>query len=176
MSDRATWVIARKDSGSLGIGITKFNGDKEKAELILLAVIMQDIERNKDTFSFGTNDIEQIRKVSLGHDNALAGYACFKGRIIEYTAYMVDVVEDKPQMETVTEFNEEQCRRIDEIEDALNTFLQVLTQGKEVEHSAEYTLIAEYAAEMLIKKGYRVYFPTIIENNGNRSIEDYYTI
>lgn len=64
--------------------------------------------------------------------------------------------------------------RLDEIDNAVYQMCQVLTEDEDLPWSMEYIgEIADFAAELLVKCGYKVRFPCIVEEDGEEHIEEY---
>ena len=64
--------------------------------------------------------------------------------------------------------------RLDEIDNAVYQMCQVLTEDADLPWSMEYIgEIADFAAELLVKCGYKVRFPCIVEEDSEEHIEEY---
>ena len=62
----------------------------------------------------------------------------------------------------------------DEIDNAVYQMCQVLTEDEDLPWGMEYIgEIADFAAELLVKCGYKVRFPCIVEEDGEEHIEEY---
>ena len=74
------------------------------------------------------------------------------------------------------ELDKKQIARIDEIENAVFDLLKVFTQDENLEWDIEKIGdIADHVADYLVGKGYKIYYPAIIIENGEPTrIEDYY--
>lgn len=74
------------------------------------------------------------------------------------------------------ELSEEQIERNDEIYNAVYDMCKVVCENEELEWDMHYIgEIAELAAHLLVERGEKVRFPSVVtENDGTQRIEDYY--
>lgn len=74
------------------------------------------------------------------------------------------------------ELTDEQSARNDEIYNAVYEMCKVISEDEDLPWDMYYLgEIAELAARMMVKRGYRVRFPAIVEGeDGNMYVEEYY--
>lgn len=78
--------------------------------------------------------------------------------------------------ETELELTDEQVARIDEIYNAVYEMCKVIAGDETLEWDMHYIgEITELAANMMVNRGYKVWFPAIVtEEDGCQHIEEYY--
>ena len=79
-------------------------------------------------------------------------------------------------MDDELEFTDEQLARIDRIENAAYELICALTYDN---YKMDWDIsligdVADMAADYLVKRGYRVKYPAIVECGNNSKIEEYY--
>lgn len=88
---------------------------------------------------------------------------------------MNENLDRKVQVEKVdVELSRGHLDRLDEIDNAVYQMCQVLTEDEDLPWGMEYIgEIADFAAGLLVKCGYKVRFPCIVEEDSEEHIEEY---
>ena len=75
----------------------------------------------------------------------------------------------------MVELNDNQLERNDDIYNSVFELCKVLTEKDDLEWDMNFIGdIAEYAVQVLINKGFKIRFPSIISDGDNEYIEEFY--
>ena len=75
-----------------------------------------------------------------------------------------------------SDFTDEQLARINEIHNAAYDLCRILAEKEDLEWDMSYIgEVADYASNLLVDRGFRVYYPErVADNDGNLIISEYY--
>lgn len=85
--DRYDWIIAACSSAATGVAICRFYGSIEETKEKLVSLILEDKnDADENSWSCGSETIDEIDAVDNGVGFELCGYATYNDYHIEYTA------------------------------------------------------------------------------------------
>lgn len=76
------WIIAIEHSGDEEIVLKRFRGSDKEVKELLLALVNQDKERDRDFYGYGTETADDVLIVDGGYN----AYAVFTNYALDYTA------------------------------------------------------------------------------------------
>lgn len=90
MTTKKDWIVAVCSSGASGISIRKFHGSEDNAKKILVELVKESRNMDREHFDFGATKVADIVKDEPG---VLSAYANFTDYHIEYIAMENDKIQ-----------------------------------------------------------------------------------
>ena len=83
-NDRYDWIIADCNSDQDGINFYRFYGSVEEVKKKLVEMVMFDMNEDKESWDFGTENTEDV--TVFPNEDELYAYGCYSYYHIDYTA------------------------------------------------------------------------------------------